>query len=96
MIKTIILAVVVIGVIGFIRHYNEYDEPERNPMDEPMYDLDDILMDVFGDCMEAWCEDCGLVLATGTGPYKPQVNNVAYVHSEVYDHEVHVRSWVDE
>lgn len=60
-----------------------------------MQELDDMLAEILNDCMEAYCEDCDRVLATGTGNLKPDVSHEAYVHSEVYDHNVHVRSWAD-
>lgn len=96
MIKTLVAAAVVVGIIVFIRRFNEYDGERKHVNDDdPVYELDDILTEVFGDCMEAWCEDCGAVLATGTGPYKTQVSNVAYTHGSIYDHEVRVRSWAE-
>lgn len=95
MIKTLVAAAVVVGIIVFIRRFNEYDDKRKPVEDEPMYELEDVLTEVFGDCMEAWCEDCGAVLATGTGPYKTQVSNVAYTHGSIYDHEVRVRSWAE-
>lgn len=64
-------------------------------MTEPTNDLDMLLTKILGDCLEAYCEDCSKILATGTTMYHTLVTTVAYHHSEEYDHEVHVRSWAD-
>lgn len=58
-------------------------------------ELDKILGEILGDCLEAYCEDCDGILAQGTGQYKEDVFTAAYNHGEVYDHEVRVRSWAD-
>lgn len=81
----ILLGVVVIG-----REVRKWTREEA-----VMQELDEMLAEILGDCLEAYCEDCGQLLAQGTGNRKPDVSREAYVHGEVYDHEVHVRSWAD-
>lgn len=60
-----------------------------------MQELDAMLEEILGDCLEAYCDDCEHVLAQGTGVHKDMVADEAYNHSEVYDHMVHLRSWAD-
>lgn len=60
-----------------------------------MQELDDVLIEVLSDCLEAWCDDCGRLVAQGTGTWKSEVEQEAYIHREVFDHEVHVRTWLD-
>lgn len=59
------------------------------------YETDQMLIDVLSECMEAFCQDCGMVLAQGTHPYHDDVAAVAYNHGEMYDHDVRVRSWAE-
>lgn len=58
-------------------------------------ETDVMLLEILSECMEAYCEDCEQVLAQGTHPYHDKVASVAYNHSEIYDHMVHMRSWAD-
>lgn len=64
-------------------------------MSEQTNDLDAVLAVILGSCLEAFCEDCDMVLASGTKVYHNMVSTVAYYHGEQYDHDVHVRSWAD-
>lgn len=89
--KTIlIIGFVLLGVVVIGREVRKWTREEA-----VMQELDTMLAEILGDCMEAYCEDCGQILAQGTGTRKPDVSSAAYHHSEVYDHEVHVRSWAD-
>lgn len=91
--KTAFIAILVTGVIYAIKAFAEYDD-ERREMEESSLEIDNVLTDVLAGCMEAYCEDCG-VLAQGTHPYHDKVASVAYNHSEIYDHMVHLRTWAD-
>jgi galactose-1-phosphate uridylyltransferase len=65
-------------------------------VDEQTNDLDLLLEKIFSDCLEAYCTDCGKILASGTQVYHEVVTNVAYNHGEIYSHDVLVRNWLDE
>ena len=58
-------------------------------------ELDAMLAEILGDCLEAYCDDCEAILAQGTGDYKESVAEAAYNHGEFYDHMVRLRSWAD-
>lgn len=89
--KTIVLlGLTVAGVVIIASQVRKWTREEA-----VMQELDDMLNEILGDCLEAWCEDCDRILAQGTGSRKPDVSREAYVHGEIYDHEVHVRTWAD-
>jgi hypothetical protein len=64
-------------------------------LEPPTNDLDLLLEEILGDCLEAYCEDCGTILATGTKNYHDLVANVGYDHEITFDHYVTVQSWLD-
>ena len=84
------LAATITGVILFSKIIRKWEREEA-----AMEELDDMLEEILGDCLEAYCDDCEHVLAQGTGIRKDDVAEAAYNHSEVYDHMVHLRSWAD-
>lgn len=86
----LVLGLTIVGVVILASQVRRWTREEA-----VMQELDDILTEVLSDCLEAYCDDCGRLVAQGTGPWKEDVSREAYVHSEVYDHEVHVRSWAD-
>lgn len=86
----ILLGLVVAGVVIL-----EARARKRLREEATMQELDMMLYEILGGCMEAYCEDCDHVLAQGTNPYHDQVEQVAYFHRETYDHEVRVRSWAE-
>lgn len=89
--KTIlILGFILLGVVVIGREVRKWTRETA-----VMQELDEMLAEILGDCIEAYCEDCGRMLAQGTGNRKPDVSSAAYHHSEVFDHEVRVRSWAD-
>jgi hypothetical protein len=90
-VKTLlIIGFVLLGVVVIGREVRKWTREEA-----VMQELDQMLAEILGDCIEAYCDDCGRLIAQGTGSKKPEVSSAAYHHSEIWDHEVHVRSWVD-
>lgn len=89
--KTMIFfGITIIVVVVVARQIKQW---ERNRV--TMEALDQVLAEILGDCLEAYCEDCDGILAQGTGQCKDDVFTEAYNHGEIYDHDVRVRSWLD-
>lgn len=86
----ILLGLIVAGVVILARQAEKWSQEEA-----AMEELDVLLYEILGGCMEAYCEDCDHVLAQGTNPFHAQVGQVADFHRETYDHEVKVRSWAE-
>lgn len=98
MMKTLVLlGLAVAGIVILdLQLRNHALQVRKQALEEAaMQELDIILYEILGGCMEAYCEDCDHVLAQGTNPFHDQVEQVAYFHRETYDHEVHVRSWAE-
>lgn len=87
----VLLGLIVAGVVILAKQTEKWSREEAAVMEE----LDIILHEILGGCMEAYCEDCDHVLAQGTNPFHAQVGQVADFHRETYDHEVKVRSWAE-
>jgi TorA maturation chaperone TorD len=91
MMKTLLLlGTIAAGVVILASQVRKWSREEA-----AMQELDQMLAEILGGCMEAYCEDCDHVLAQGTNPFHEQVAQVAYFHRETYDHEVRVRSWAE-
>ena len=91
MMKTLVLlGLTFAGVVILASQVRRWSREEA-----AMQELDMMLSEILGGCMEAYCEDCDHVLAQGTNPFHDQVEQVAYFHRETYDHEVKVRSWAE-
>jgi len=89
--KTVFFIGVTVAVTIFVaRWFREWEMKEAT-----MEELDRVLQEILGDCLEAYCDECDGILAQGTGQYKEDVFTVAYNHREIYDHDVRVRSWAD-
>jgi len=89
--KTLIfLALTVAVTVKVAQFFRDWETREA-----AMEELDQVLKEILGDCLEAYCDECDGVLAQGTGQYKEDVFTVAYNHREIYDHDVRVRSWAD-
>lgn len=89
--KTVLFFGITVAVVVVVARQIRKWGRERVTMEE----LDQILTEILGDCLEAYCEDCDGILAQGTGQYKDDVFTAAFNHGEIYDHEVKVRSWAD-
>jgi hypothetical protein len=91
MMKTIVFLGLTIAVVVILAEQVRKWTREEAAMQE----VDMMLTEILSDCLEAYCEDCNRILAQGTGTRKPDVSSAAYHHSEIYDHQVFVRSWAD-